>query len=579
MNYFRFAVLLFLVVFTGSALFAQVSAFPFIERFDSVTTPSLPLGWITSSNRLASGDYFSTTSSPHSSPNALQSANSSIPQYLLSPIIDFSGRIPDKLQFWTARSGTHTSPLVVEASTDGGTSFPVILGDTLRNPGTTGYLHTDLLLPEFLSNQNDVRFRWRLLGGTGGTAGTFRMDDIRISTLISYDLSIANGPIEPPLPSTSDELSVTFTVHNVGTFSSPGADVRFFLDANDNHTADSGEQFLLASFTSLAPGDSTTVSATHPPLRQGSYRFIAVVELPTDENSSNDTTEVDILVGVPPGSVVMNEIMYEPLSGKSEWFELYNPGDVEVDLRGWAFSGAPSAAGSVSRMTITDTPTPVPGGEFAVISSDSTILQSSIPSFVPVLILNKSAGLGLGNEGDDLVLKDRNGVTIDSVRYSPSWHQPALSQTRGRSLERINPEFDSNDPHNWSTSASKSGGSPGTRNTIYTSRISVTGHLSFSPNPFSPDGDGYEDFCLISYSLPRTTALIRITVFDLRGRVVRTLANSDLSGDHGEILWDGRDDEGRQARIGPHIVLLEAVDGQGGSVVALKGVVVVAAKL
>jgi hypothetical protein len=405
------------------------------------------------------------------------------------------------------------------------------------------------------------------------------MDDIEISALTSYDLSIGDGTIEPPIPSRTDELSVTFTVHNIGVLASPNADVRFFLDANGDHTADSGEQFLLTPFTSLAPGDSTTVSATHPPLRQGSHRFIAVVELPSDENPSNDTTEVDIHVGVPPGSVVINEIMYEPLSGKSEWIEIYNPGEVEVDLCGWAFSGAPSASGSVSRMTITDTLTLVRGGEFAVISSDSTILQFSIPSFVPVLILNKLAGLGFGNEGDDLVLEDRARVTIDSVRYSPSWHQPALSVTRGRSLERINPEFDSNDPHNWSTSASKSGGSPGMRNTIYTSRISVAGSLTFSPNPFSPDGDGYEDFCLLSYSLPRTTALIRITIFDLRGRVIRTLANSDLSGDHGEILWDGRDDERRRVRVGPHIVLLEAVDGQGGSVATLKGVVVVATRL
>jgi len=847
MGFLRIVVVLFLVVcHCGSASFAQISSFPFVERFDSVSAPSLPPAWSTSSNRLTAGDFFSTSTSPHSPPYAVQSTNSTIPQHVLSPFFDFSDRIPDKLTFWIARSGTHTSPLVVEASVDSGLSFPFMLGDTLRNPGTTGYIQTVLSLPESLLHHT-VRFRWRLLGGAGGTAGTFRMDDIEISVLTSYDLAIGNGNVAPAFPTTSDPLSVTFTVRNDGALPSPRPEVQFFFDHNRNGEADLDEQFLLVPLPPLLPADSTMATTVHPPLRQGNHRFMSVVKLPGDENSMNDTSEVDVVVGVAPGTIVVNEIMYaptgdepewielfnasddsvnlknwrisdnnifsktivsradvtipphsyaiiakdstiftvhanimvpvalagfpalnntsddavvisddrlltmdsiryfpfwggqggtsleradafalsndpanwstsldsagstpgtanstirsafdlalgeirvsenllsivvtnvgretaisynllvfadrnhdgdpretelvesipssgplpprgsvflsydwsqlppgettaillvdfpsdqrlsnnlktitlehhffrnalvineimfEPLSGKSEWFELFNPGNDPVDLHQWTFSGSPSPTGSGSTVTIVDVSTLVSPAGFAVVSSDSTILDfSPFPQDIPVLILNKSGGFSFGNEGDDLIIKDGTGLTIDSVRYSPAWHQPALSVTRGRSLERINPEFGANDPHNWSTSASRSGGSPGMRNTIFTSRTPVTGSLSFSPNPFSPDGDGFEDFCLISYRLPRTTALIRVTIFDLRGRVIRTLANTDLSGNHGEIVWDGTDDQERRVRIGPHIVLLEAVDGQGGSVATLKGVIVVAAKL
>jgi flagellar hook assembly protein FlgD len=92
-------------------------------------------------------------------------------------------------------------------------------------------------------------------------------------------------------------------------------------------------------------------------------------------------------------------------------------------------------------------------------------------------------------------------------------------------------------------------------------------------------GDGFEDFCIIQYNLPLTTSLIRITIFDIKGRLLRTLANSELSGPHGEIIWDGLDDEKQRVRIGPYVVFVEAIDGQAGILATTKAVVVVATKL
>jgi flagellar hook assembly protein FlgD len=103
--------------------------------------------------------------------------------------------------------------------------------------------------------------------------------------------------------------------------------------------------------------------------------------------------------------------------------------------------------------------------------------------------------------------------------------------------------------------------------------------LTFTPNPFSPDADGFEDFTVIQYDLPYRVARIRIRIFDVLGRLVRTLANNEPSGARGEIVWDGRDDEGQRVRIGRYIVLLEAVDESGNLVDASKAVVVVAGKM
>ena len=43
---------------------------------------------------------------------------------------------------------------------------------------------------------------------------------------------------------------------------------------------------------------------------------------------------------------------------------------------------------------------------------------------------------------------------------------------------------------------------------------------------------------------------------------MRSLANGELSGAQGEIIWDGLDDTRQRARIGPYVVFVEAVDGQ-----------------
>lgn len=185
----------------------------------------------------------------------------------------------------------------------------------------------------------------------------------------------------------------------------------------------------------------------------------------------------------------------------------------------------------------------------------------------------------MNNDGDDVILRDAMGRTIDSVAYSPDWHHPDLSDAKGRSLERVNPEIASNDRRNWSSSPDPTGGTPGRTNGIYTSSIPSAASVSINPNPFSPDGDGFEDFCIIRYNLPLTTSVIRISIFDIKGRLVRTLANGELSGPKGEVIWDGLDDTKQRVRIGAYVVFVESVDGQAGVLATAKAVAVVAAKL
>jgi hypothetical protein len=116
-------------------------------------------------------------------------------------------------------------------------------------------------------------------------------------------------------------------------------------------------------------------------------------------------------------------------------------------------------------------------------------------------------------------------------------------------------------------------------NSIVLSAMPSDAMLVCAPDPFSPDGDGYEDVTVLRYRMPLRSALIRIRVFDIRGICVRELVNATPAGMTGEVVWDGAGENRVPLRIGIYIVYLEAIDGEGGRVVTAKCAVVLARRL
>ncbi len=69
------------------------------------------------------------------------------------------------------------------------------------------------------------------------------------------------------------------------------------------------------------------------------------------------------------------------------------------------------------------------------------------------------------------------------------------------------------------------------------------------PNPFNPR-------TTIEYDLPGAGA-VRLAVFDLAGRLVRTLIDASLPQGSYEVVWDGRDESGREVGSGSYLARLE----------------------
>jgi P pilus assembly chaperone PapD len=275
------------------------------------------------------------------------------------------------------------------------------------------------------------------------------------------------------------------------------------------------------------------------------------------------------------GDLLVNEIMSSPSTGLPEWIELYNPTSQTINIANWLMY---ETGGNV---IIADTCTAlIKPGSYVVIAEDTTIYSRweylRTPDSTQKVFF--SGSLGLNNDGDMIKISDIFRTKIDSLYYSDDWYNPNLPGS-GRSLEKINPGLNPNIAGSWSSCTFPNGGSPGVRNSIYTNLQPSTSEITISPNPFSPDGDGYEDFTIINYRLQSTVSQVRMKIYDVKGRLMKTLLNNKASGSSGQIVYNGLDDDNRKLRLGIYIVFIEALNDQNGVVETIKTTVVVAAKL
>jgi hypothetical protein len=74
--------------------------------------------------------------------------------------------------------------------------------------------------------------------------------------------------------------------------------------------------------------------------------------------------------------------------------------------------------------------------------------------------------------------------------------------------------------------------------------------LKTYPNPFNPETQ-------LELSLPQRTR-VSVKIFDLKGRLIRTLFNGDLEAGTAVLNWQGKDDQGRRIGSGVYFALVQA---------------------
>ena len=393
-----------------------------------------------------------------------------------------------------------------------------------------------------------------------------------------FDLYLKSFTVSPVFPVVEEDISLEFAIRNTGSNNAENFLLNIFKDDDLDSLPENHELINSNAYNSLNSFDSVLHNYQFQNSDTGYNQFIGKVIFEQDNDTLNNMLIRRVYVSsnsVGGGGMVINEIMYDPLSNKSEWIELYNATGQSLNLRGWKYKEASTS------VTLFSNDLYFNPGDYLIIAHDSTIYDTFEYLRSPQInqIVKISAGISLNNTGENITITDSLNNVIDAVFYDPGWNNPELPDTKGISLERLNPSLNSNDRRNWSSCADLKGGTPGLKNSTFTENKNSNSDILISPNPFSPDNDGYEDFTLIKYRLNVSFGQMRVKIFDIKGRQVRELANNQITGSEGTIIFNGLGNDNEKLRIGIYILLIEAIDEKGGIIETVKKPLVIAGKM
>ncbi|MCC8170841.1 MAG: lamin tail domain-containing protein [Parabacteroides sp.] len=286
----------------------------------------------------------------------------------------------------------------------------------------------------------------------------------------------------------------------------------------------------------------------------GVFRFV----YPETGSSGNVTGEGSTVIHA--GDLVINEILFDPFAGASEYFELYNRSTEVLDVSRLAVTTRKESGELRGLYSLDEVKTPVfPGGYLVLTKQKAGVLP-----FYTVLSEQAVCQVGklpvLSNQSATLVVLDKeSGEVIDEVSYSSRWHSALAGDTQGVSLERISPDGSSQEPANWASASAAAGyGTPGCQNSQSAPGTEAApGEISFG---VPEKGNG--GYCM-AYTLDGAGYLYKSTVFDAGGKAVAEVASGETLSVAGTLRWNGKTKNGREARPGLYIWQVEVFHPSG----------------
>ncbi len=203
-----------------------------------------------------------------------------------------------------------------------------------------------------------------------------------------------------------------------------------------------------------------------------------------------------------------------------DWVELYNPVEFSLNLAGLYLTDNPN---NLTKWQFPeDAPSIEPYGHLLVWCDDEMAQGDLHTNF------KLSAG------GEFLALVNSDGLTVfDSLSFR--------AQREDISFGRI---FDGGET--WASMVP----SPGMSNTTLetSSGSDLPQHFKLHhnfPNPFNP-------VTTITYEIP-TRSMVKLSIYDMRGRSIRTLINKEMTAGYKSSQWDATDEQGKAVEAGIYL--------------------------
>jgi hypothetical protein len=249
-------------------------------------------------------------------------------------------------------------------------------------------------------------------------------------------------------------------------------------------------------------------------------------------------------------------------------------------------------------------------GSYAVLTASISGLIKNYPDMDPALACGRPDMPALSNSASRLILLNRSQRVIDQAAYNPDWHYPYLEESKGVTMERVDPDASGLERGSWfsagrggaqghggtgaqghggtgvqghggtgaqghegtgaqgheGTGAQGHGGTPGYRNSQYLNNTSPP--LNNPTQLLTPDfrlqtphlyAGSLADPTpiLVRYTFPERGWFCGLEVFDSRGARVRVSEPFGLAGTEGVMQWDGLDEQRRQVPDGIYLLVAE----------------------
>lgn len=278
------------------------------------------------------------------------------------------------------------------------------------------------------------------------------------------------------------------------------------------------------------------------------------------------------------GDIILNEVLFNPRTGGADFVEIYNNSQKAISLQGWKLANK-DTSGFKSVREISSKSYLLLPGEYTVLTTNPEIIKQEYPLSFSDRMLQMSSLPSMNDSEGNIYLLMEDTVVADFFIYTDDLHLALLTDLNGVSLERINFDRPTNQEGTWHSAAKSAGyATPTYKNSQFFGLENSSSTLSVFPEVFSPDNDGFEDLISFNYNFDQAGFIVTARVHDAKGRLVKEVANNEVVGASGSLIWDGLNEDNSKAAIGPYILLFEAFT-EGGSTEKFKKTFVLGGRL
>jgi hypothetical protein len=278
------------------------------------------------------------------------------------------------------------------------------------------------------------------------------------------------------------------------------------------------------------------------------------------------------------GDLVINEVLYDPYPDGSDFVEIFNNSDYQIDLSEIRLATTDEFDSIVSPAVLSDEDFYIEPHTYMAFTSSFTGISQFYMCQNEERIIEVVNFPAYPNEIGTVVLF-YDTVILDQFTYNDNMHFKLLDDPEGVSLERVNPYKPTIETGNWHSASEYVGfATPAYQNSQYSEGIPINDeHVNINPHIFSPDNDGYDDYARINFKFDSPGCVATVLVFDAKGRIVLQLADNMLLSTEGSFIWDGFYDDNRLAQAGTYLIYFKVFD-LNGNVNIYKKTVILAKK-